>query len=241
MHIGMIVGIGPAATDYYYRYMISSMARTGGDLQLTMAHADTPTLLRHQAENNQAAQVAIYLQLAERLKRCGIERIAVTSIAGHFCIEAFKKVSPVPVIDLLETVKTEIQRLGYKKVGLLGTRVVMESHFYGVLEGVEVIPPTNELLEVHNAYVSMASLGVATEQHREVFLRAGNVLTKERGCEAILLAGTDLALVFNSQSDPGFRVFDCAEVHAAAIAQCAARSFSEPPSVWDLSHEQQSS
>jgi aspartate racemase len=221
MHIGMIVGIGPAATDYYYRYLISAMAKEGRDLQLTMAHADTPTLLRHQAENNQAAQVAVYLELAERLKRCGIERIAVTSIAGHFCIDAFKGLSPVPVIDLLETVKAEVYRLGFKKVGLLGTRVVMESHFYGVLDGVEVIPPTTELLEVHNAYVSMASSGAATEQHREVFMRSGNALTKEYGCEAIMLAGTDLALVFNKKSDPGFRVLDCAEVHAAAIARCA--------------------
>ena len=51
-HIGMIVGIGPAATDYYYRYLISALAREGRDLQLTMAHADTPTLLRHHAENS---------------------------------------------------------------------------------------------------------------------------------------------------------------------------------------------
>ena len=75
MHIGMIVGIGPAATDYYYRYLISAMAKAGHDLNLTMAHADTPTLLRHQAENNQAAQVAIYERLANRLMRCGVETI----------------------------------------------------------------------------------------------------------------------------------------------------------------------
>lgn len=223
MHIGMIVGIGPAATDYYYRHLISAMASEGHDLQLTMAHADTPTLLRHQAENNQAAQVAIYVQLAERLKLCGVERIAVTSIAGHFCIDAFKKVSPIPVIDLLETVKAEMDHLGHKKVGLLGTRVVMTSRFYGVLEGVEVVPPAAELQEVHDAYVAMASMGVATEQHREVFMRAARALIDQHGCESIMLAGTDLALVFNKKSDPGFRIFDCAEVHAAAIAQCAMR------------------
>jgi hypothetical protein len=44
----MIVGISPAATDYYYRYLISAVAKEGRNLQLTMAHADTPTLLRHQ-------------------------------------------------------------------------------------------------------------------------------------------------------------------------------------------------
>jgi aspartate racemase len=221
MHIGMIVGIGPAATDYYYRQLIATMAHAGVDLQLTMAHADTPTLLHHQAENNQSAQVAVYMELANRLKRCGVEMLAVTSIAGHFCIEAFKRVSPIPVIDLLETVKVEVNRRGLKKVGLLGTRVVMASQFYGVLDGVQVVPPTAMLQEVHDAYVSMASQGMATEQHRAVFLEAANNLIREEGCESILLAGTDLALVFHKNSDPGFPLLDCAEVHAAAIAKYA--------------------
>ena len=48
-------------------------------------------------------------------------------------------------------------------------------------------------------------------------------MVKEHGCEAIMLAGTDLALVFNKKFDPGFRFLDCAEVHAAAIVQSAIR------------------
>jgi aspartate racemase len=59
MHIGMIVGIGPAATDYYYRYLISALAEAGQDLHLTMAHADTRTLLRNQAERNIGAQISV--------------------------------------------------------------------------------------------------------------------------------------------------------------------------------------
>ena len=220
MHIGLIVGIGPAATDYYYRYLISALARAGQDLDLTMAHADTRTLLRNQSEGNVEAQVDIYRHLTERLQRSGIERIAVTSIAGHFCIDAFKEVSPVPVIDLLDAVKVEVRRRGFKRVGLLGTRVVMETRFYGVLDDVEVIAPVN-LLEVHEAYVSMASEGIATPGHREVFMRAGNVLTSTHGCESIMLAGTDLALVFEKGIDPGFDTLDCAGIHAAAIAKAA--------------------
>ena len=221
MHIGMIVGVGPAATDYYYRYLIAALARAGQDLHLTMAHADTRTMLRNQAEWNVEAQVEIYRQLTERLQRSGVERIAITSIAGHFCIEAFKEVSPVPVIDLLEVVKLEVRRRGFKRIGLLGTRGVMETRFYGVLDDVEVIAPMNDLLEVHEAYVSMASAGVATPEQREVFMRAGNALTTKHGCESIMLAGTDLALVFEKGVDPGFGTFDCAEAHAAAIASLA--------------------
>lgn len=224
MHIGLIVGIGPAATDYYYRYLIAALARAGQSLTLTMAHADTPTLLRHQADKNVKAQVEIYQQLTGRLQRAGIEQVAVTSIAGHFCIDAFKKTSPVPVVDLLDVVKLEIKRRGFKKVGLLGTRVVMQTHFYGALEGVEVIAPAQDLQEVHDAYVCMASAGVATAQHREIFVRAGKTLTEMYGCESILLAGTDLALVFDKHHNPGFETFDCAEVHAAAIASIAAQS-----------------
>lgn len=220
MHIGMIVGIGPAATDYYYRQLISRLAKQGCDLELTMAHADTPTLLKHQADNNQDAQVAIYLKLAERLKLCGVQCIAVTSIAGHFCIEAFKKVSPLPVIDLLETVKSEVQTRGYQKVGLLGTRVVMASEFYGVLAGVSVIPPS-DMQAVHDAYVAMATAGTATPQQHEVFMSAAHHLINVQGCEAILLAGTDLALVFTPEFKPGFAILDCAEVHAGHIAKLA--------------------
>lgn len=221
MHIGLIVGIGPAATDFYYRYLIATLARAGQDLELTMAHADTGTLLRNQSEGNVEAQVDIYCRLATRLQRAGIERIAVTSIAGHFCIDAFKAISPVPVIDLLDVVRLDVGRRGLRRVGLLGTRVVMETRFYGVLDDVDVIAPDEDLLAVHEAYVAMASAGIATPEQREVFMRAGHALTRSRGCEAIMLAGTDLALVFPKDGNPGFETLDCAAAHAAAIAEAA--------------------
>ena len=224
MHIGMIVGIGPAATDYYYPYLIKAFGLANRDLQLTMAHADTKTLLKNQAEGNNQAQVDIYVSLADRLQKCGVERLAVTSIAGHFCIRQFMVVSPIPVIDLLDTVRREVIRRGYKRLGLLGTRVVMETHFYGALEPAQVIAPVEMMSEVHNAYVAMATAGAATNEQREVFLQAGRLLTNEHGCESILLAGTDLGLVFNSGFDARFVTFDCAEVHAAAIADMAMSS-----------------
>jgi aspartate racemase len=46
MHIGLIGGIGPAATDFYYRRLISTFASRKAALELTIVHADTPTLLR---------------------------------------------------------------------------------------------------------------------------------------------------------------------------------------------------
>ena len=104
MQIGLIGGIGPAATDYYYRSLIAEFANRQETLDLTIVHADTPTLLDNLERNDIEAQVAIYSRLADRLVSSGAECVVVTSIAGHFCIDTFKKVSPLHVVDMLTEV-----------------------------------------------------------------------------------------------------------------------------------------
>ena len=131
MHIGLIGGIGPAATDFYYRRLISAFASRKAPLELTIVHADTPTLVGHLARNDVAAQVAIYMKLTKRLVAVGAECVVVTSIAGHFCIEAFKAVSPLPVVDLIAEVNQAVAQRGFARIGILGTRTVMETRVYG--------------------------------------------------------------------------------------------------------------
>lgn len=218
MHIGLIGGIGPAATDSYYRGLIDAAAAQGAVLQLTIAHADAPTLLRNQAENDQTAQVKIFLHLADRLKAAGAETIAVPSIAGHFCIEAFTAASPLPVVNMLRETEAALTRSGFRKVGIIGTQSAMETRLYGAIGSVEIIAPAGpELLEVHEAYVAMAMSGSVTDIQRETFLKASRGMLIDHGAEAIVLGGTDLALVFDKQ-DYGFEVVDCARVHIEAIA-----------------------
>ena len=205
MHLGLIVGIGPAATDYYYRYLIGAFARAGVELELTMAHADTATLLRHQSSGDVSAQVKIYTRLAARLKVAGAQTLAITSIAGHFCIREFEAVSPLPLINLLTEVDREIAFRKLRRLGVIGTRVVMESGFYGAISGATVIPPPGGTLsDVHDAYVAMAASGKVTEAQRLIFFAAAQRLTADFAVEAVMLAGTDLALAFNERV-PAFR------------------------------------
>jgi len=187
-----------------------------------MAHADAPTLLRNQASGDADAQVAIYRRLTSRLQAAGASAVAVTSIAGHFCIDAFKAVSPLPVIDMLVEVDRGVEREGLHRVGIIGTRVAMETRLYGAVRHAEVVaPPTDLLLRVHDAYAAMAIAGVVSEAQRKLFFGAGRVLVEDHGAEAVLLGGTDLGLAFAGR-ELGFRTFDCAAVHAAAIAEVAA-------------------
>src|SRR5262249_56473902 len=78
MHIGLIGGIGPAATDFYYRRLISTFASKKVPLELTIVHADTPTLLSNLTTNDAAAQVAIFTRLTNRLVAAGAECVVVT-------------------------------------------------------------------------------------------------------------------------------------------------------------------
>jgi aspartate racemase len=228
VHIGLIVGIGPAATDFYYRSLIRRMAAARTDLELTMVHADTPTLLANQAAGDVAAQVDIYDRLTRRLQSAGARSVAVTSIAGHFCIDSFEQVSVLPVIDLLTIVKGGVTALGYQRVGLLGTRGAMHSGLYGALDGMDALVPVGHALDdVHEAYAAMASSASCSEEHRRVFFDAGHALVTDQGAEAVLLAGTDLALAFSGFS-PGFPVFDCAAAHVDAIAAAALRPAGGP-------------
>jgi aspartate racemase len=221
MHIGLIGGIGPGATDFYYRRLISTFARKNAPLELTIVHADTPTLLNNLARNDAAAQTAIYTRLTSRLVSAEAECVCVTSIAGHFCIDDFKAVSPLPVVDMIAEVSRAIEARGLKRIGIIGTRTVMETRFYGRIANAEIVPPSEpDLSDVHQAYVSMAASGVVTEEQRSIFNSVSHRLLEEQSVEAIMLGGTDLALAFNEQTAE-FPLVDCAGIHADAIAQLA--------------------
>jgi len=221
MHIGLIGGIGPAATDFYYRRLISIFAREKTALELTIVHADTPTLLGNLASHDAGAQVAIYTRLTNRLVSAGAEFVVITSIAGHFCIDAFKVVSPLPVVDMISEVSRAIETRGLKRIGILGTRIVMETGFYGAIKSAKIIAPAGQDLDdVHQAYISMAASGLVTDAQRSVFNSVSRKLLREQGAEAIMLGGTDLALVFNEHTAE-FPLVDCAAIHVDAIAKLA--------------------
>jgi len=222
MHIGLIGGIGPAATDHYYRGLIGSAAGSGNALELTIAHADAPTLLKNLTRDDGAAQAAIFAKLIGQLQAAGAQVAAVTSIAGHFCIAELKKISPLPLIDIIGEVDGSLKERNLQKVGLIGTRMVMDSRFYGGLPSVDIVlPDGSDLDRVHESYVEMAMSGRVTDAQRQVFFSVGRRLVEEQGAEAIVLGGTDLFLAFDG-ADRGFELVDCANIHIDTLARAAA-------------------
>ena len=217
MQIGLIGGIGPAATDFYHRTLIKKFSSENIELDMTIVHADTPTLVKNLMSDNKDAQILIYEHLTERLKNAGAVCVAITSIARHFCIDKFKSKSVLPIVDMLSCVQKQVKKCGYTKIGLIGTKPVMKSKFYSGISSAEIIIPNGDLLdEVHKSYLDMATLGAAHKQHKLVFEKACNQFIEEDNVDAIMLGGTDLALVYNSEN-VNFDLIDCAEIHTQEL------------------------
>jgi aspartate racemase len=121
---------------------------------------------------------------------------------------------------MISEVSRAIEARGLKRIGILGTRTVMQTRFYGRISSAEILPPGGaDLDEVHQAYVAMATAGFVTEDQRAVFDGAIRRLL-DQGAEAIMLGGTDLALAYNEHTAQ-FPLVDCAAIHADAIARLA--------------------
>jgi aspartate racemase len=215
MHIGLIGGIGPAATDFYYRGLIDRHRAAGTPLDCTIAHADVGTMGRNLAEGKRAEQAAIFAGLIGRMKKAGAEVAAVTSMGGHFCIDELLPISPLPLVHGIRAVSASIEKSGRKKIGVLGTRLVMETRLYGSIASAELIAPEGERFgQVGDAYSAMAGIGKVNDEQRQLFFTAGRELMA-RGAEAIMLGGTDLFLAFVGQRP--FPLVDCADIHVDAI------------------------
>lgn len=217
MHVGLIGGIGPAATEFYYRGLIDRHTRAGTVLDLTIAHADARQMTENLARRDALAQARIFATLIRRLKAAGAQAVAITSMGGHFCIRETEAVSVLPIISAIPAVNQSLQRMKLTRIGLLGTRTVMESGLYGGITTAQIVLPQGEDLEhIHQNYIEMAIAGRVAGDQRELFFSVGRRLCREQGAEAILLGGTDLFLAFSGQ-EPGFPVIDCAAIHIDAI------------------------
>lgn len=222
MHIGLIGGIGLGATEYYYRHLVASFAARNLPLHLTIAHADVATETANLLRDDRAAQATIFAEHARQLAAAGAGCVVIPSVAGHFCIDAFKALSPLPPVDLLDAVAAHVAHRGWRRIGVLGTRTVMASRFYGRLPSVEIVPPPGSSLDdVHDAYISIALTGEVGVGQRALFDDMGRRLLADHGCEAIMLGGTDLSLVYRTEAPP-FPSIHCAAIHVEAIVQHAA-------------------
>lgn len=227
MHIGLIGGIGVAATIVYYQRLTAAVAARGfGCLDLTIVHGDIQELIRNNLADRREAQAEAFLPLVERLKRAGCDCVALTSLGAHFCFDELAARAPLPLVSGVAPLDAFFASKGIGKIGLLGTRVVMRTRLYGQLARTKAIALDEEIEVVGQTYQDVAVAGTCAPEQRALFLDAGRRMIAA-GAEAIVLAGTDLNLAFDGQ-EPGYPVIDALDVHVAHLAELAARDAGAP-------------
>src|SRR5690606_42029152 len=140
LHIGMSGGIGVAATVVYYQRLTAEVARRGGTVDLTIAHTpDINVLIRNNLSDRRAEQAAEYAPLIDRLKAAGCDCAAITSLGGHFCFAETVALSSLPLVSAVAPLDDFFVREGIRRIGLLGTRVLMPTKLYGQLARTEAV------------------------------------------------------------------------------------------------------
>ena len=226
MHIGLIGGIDPKATTFYYERIVKAFAEAARPLSLTIAHTDLGLLAKNLTSGNKRAQAEEFKRITQQLAAAGADRVAITSFGGSFCADEFATISPLPMMDGPTALVAHLQQVGLMRVGILGTTAVMGSKLYGKLDGVcEALTPADDsdaaMQQCHDDYRELAFNGMATEAQRARLFGAAQRLA-DRGAQSVILGGTDLNVVFDG-SEP-VPVVDCAEVHVQAIVAEALRA-----------------
>jgi len=159
MHIGLIGGIGPAATVSYYQRLSARMRELQAPLDLTIVNADVQVLIRNNLADLRHEQAAVYATLLARLHAAGAECAAITSLGGHFCFNETVPLSPVPLVSGVAPLDDHFAAAGIRRVGLLGTRVVMRTRLYGQLTRTEAVACDDDIDRIGQPYQDMAVRG----------------------------------------------------------------------------------
>lgn len=168
MHLGLIGGIGPAATEFYYRGLTRAQAAMGARMELTIVHADVVELVANLKADNRAEQAQIFVGFVERLKAAGADCATITSLAGHFCFAELEAISPLPLINAFDVLDAHFLDQNIRLVGVLGSGSVMQSKLYGAVKNAEVVVPGKAELDlVGKNYLDMAIAAKCSEAQRE--------------------------------------------------------------------------
>ena len=219
--IGLIGGLGVGATVHYYQELAKAHTARGRVLNLVMAQAHVDRV-RSAVEAGDKDGLASYLAaLVGRLQAAGAEFAVIPAVAPHIAIAKLIELSPLPIVNLIAELKCEIEARNLRRVALFGTRYAIESGLFGQLDNNAVIKPQpDEVDYIHATYFQVVDAGVGLAAQREGLSRLAHTLIARDGVEAIVLAGTDLALVFN-ESNTDFPHINAARLHLNAIVRRA--------------------
>jgi aspartate racemase len=216
-HIGLIGGLGVGAAVIYYRAITTGCAERGVVPRMTIVHADAPTALAHVAAGR-IDELAEYLEgFVAELRSVGADFFAIPAVTPHIALTALTNRGSVPIVDMLEVTARGLRERGLSRIAIFGTRFTIETALFGALDAFDVVSPRpQEVDEIHRVYLELVTAGHTSAAGVTALRDIAHAIGRRDRVDAIVLAGTDLNLIFDEAS-AGFPAFDCASAHVNAI------------------------
>ena len=227
LHIG-IVGCSAEGAALCYRTICVEGARLLGAHAHPEVSMHTPSLAAYVAcldSGDWQGVGQLMLASAKKLAAVGADFLVCPDNTIHQALPAVEGRSPRPWLHIAEVVAAEAALRGYRRLGLIGTRWLVESEVYPAklaAHGLDYVRPNDdEREEINRIIMDDLVRGVFTPEailyHRRVIARM-----KDAGCDAVVLGCTEIPLIISDANSP-LPTLDSTRLLARAALRRAAR------------------
>ena len=227
--VGILGGMGPEATVELFRRVVKLTPARKEQEHLRIIIDNNPKIpdrTRAILESGESP-LPLAAETARNLELAGASFIVIPCNTIHHYIDGIRKSVRIPVLSMIElTVERLASTPDVKRVGIVATTGTMKSALYKKalvkkeLEPVELEDKTQG--KVMEAVYRVKESGV----DEEVRARVSEAIEKlrEMGADTILLACTELSLLYEELRRLGFRVYDALQILAEETVKYAGLS-----------------
>jgi aspartate racemase len=222
--LGLIGGMGPESTIAYYRKLVQdvyAVSKPPAYPNIIVVSIDMFRMLSL-IETRAFDPLADFLALAVRkATRAGASFGAIAACTPHIVFQQVQSRCSIPLISIIDaTVDHAIQR-GFTTLGLVGSRFTMQGDFFVTAfakRGVRVVTPSAADQEfIHTRYFSELVKGIVRPETRDAFNKIFVEMRQQHQIEAVVLAGTELALLYEDPKGLDIPVLDTTPIHIQCL------------------------
>jgi aspartate racemase len=197
--------------------LLRARANLATKADIVVVHADVNHVLGLVRDGDILGLARYLAGSIDRLDAAGATLAAVAAVTPHISAAQLQALSPLPLVSIVNVIRDGLKQRGLNRIALFGTRFVIDTDLFGGLSEFEVIRPRGEEVDIVNAiYLDLVASARASEaQADRLRTIANNMMARER-LEAIVLAGTELALIGNWHELQA-RILSSADLHVAEI------------------------
>ena len=147
----------------------------------------------------------LMLSSANKLAKIGADFLICPDNTIHQALPYLESRSPLPWLHIAEVVAAQVVERGFRRLGLVGTRWLVESEVYPeklTARGLEYMRPNAaEREEIDRIIMDELVYGVFKPEAVATFQRVIGRMNDE-GCDAVVLGCTEIPLIMNDSNSP---------------------------------------